>query len=585
MRGRVFTYEDKCKGCNKCISICPVDSANHVHLSFDGTRRVYVDSNYCIACGSCLTVCDHGARDYIDDSPAFFHALASREPITVVVAPAAQLHFKELRRLFGWLKAMGVSRIYDVSLGADIATWAYLKAMKALSLSSVIAQPCASIVNYIERYMPELLPSLAPIQSPLMCLATYLRQHEGVTGEIAFLSPCIAKAEEIRDPNTKDLVQYNVTFAKLADWMEARGIELSDFEETDFDGMPSGIGHVYSRPGGLGETVRVTNRELWIRQVETVEYVYPYLHEYLDRREQGQPLPELVDILNCYGGCNLGTGTRRDVAQDDVDAKTNAKKRQKAAEQITETAKGTLYAIQEYFDRELDWRDFRRDYTDRKLEHGFFTDEDLESTFLYLNKKTEMSRNINCHACGYGSCHRFAQALKLRINVRESCIDYERSKLKIDRLTTLLNYGGLEDAMELCFRRYRVEPYPLALIMMDVDDFKQVNDTYGHNVGDEALKAVAEAITKNLRAADIAGRRGGDEFMVILPDADEEDAHRIAERIRDSILRANVLPDGMHFSASAGIAQIIENDTPTFLFQRADKALYEAKKHKGTLRR
>ena len=55
MRGRVFTYEDKCKGCNKCISICPVDSANHVHLSFDGTRRVYVDSNYCIACGSCLT--------------------------------------------------------------------------------------------------------------------------------------------------------------------------------------------------------------------------------------------------------------------------------------------------------------------------------------------------------------------------------------------------------------------------------------------------------------------------------------------------------------------------------------------------
>ena len=120
--GRVFTYEEKCTGCNKCIEACPVDCANEAYLSKDGKRKVRVDDQYCIHCGACLGICDHGARDYEDDTEAFFHDLAAGQSISVIAAPAAQVNFEDAEHLFGWLKSKGVKHIYDVSMGADITT-------------------------------------------------------------------------------------------------------------------------------------------------------------------------------------------------------------------------------------------------------------------------------------------------------------------------------------------------------------------------------------------------------------------------------------------------------------------------------
>ena len=159
----IYTIEEKCTGCNKCINACPVDCANQVYRSYDGGLKVEVDPEYCISCGACIAACDHQARDYLDDTEQFFLDLAAGdEPMTVVAAPSAQVHFPELKNLFGWLKSLGVAGIYDVSFGADIATWAYLRAREASRLpASVIAQPCASVVKYCLRYATELLPALA----------------------------------------------------------------------------------------------------------------------------------------------------------------------------------------------------------------------------------------------------------------------------------------------------------------------------------------------------------------------------------------------------------------------------------------
>ena len=577
---RVFTIEEKCTGCNKCIAVCPVDCANQVYRAYDGARKIMVDNEYCIACGACLSVCDHQARDYADDTAAFLKDLEKRIPMTVVVAPAAQVHFAELQRLFGWLKYLGVEKIYDVSYGADLATWAYLRSREADKAPTSIGQSCSAIVNYCQRYMSELLPYLMPIQSPLLCLAIYLRRHLGLTGSIAFLSPCVAKAEEIVDANTENLVNYNVTFKKLQAKLVADEVDLSLYPALDFDGFPAGLGHVYSRPGGFTETIRATEPDIWIRQMESVDRVYPYLQEYWQRLQEGKPVPELLDVLNCSGGCNCGTGTRRNVAPDDMDAMTNAKKAKVRERTLKESAEGIVYSPHAYFDRHLDWRDFQRRYTAEPMASGKFVDEDLEPVFSFLHKKTPQSRNINCHACGYGDCKRFAQALKLAMNVPESCIDYQRSVLKMDMLTGLLNHGGLGEAMENVLRWYRAEPIDLSLIMMDVDDFKSVNDRFGHDVGDVALQTVARAIERNLRATDYAGRWGGDEYMIILPNTSKEAAMTVAERIRQDIAASDVLPGGARFTSSAGIAAAQKGDSSVEFFQRADQALYEAKKHK-----
>ena len=578
---RVFTIEEKCTGCNKCIAACPVDCANQVYKAYDGTRKIKVDNDYCIHCGACLKACDHGARDYVDSTEDFFRDLTigRNGPFTVVAAPAAQINFPDMGRVFGWLKALGVKNIYDVSFGADITTWAYLKAKKELNINSMIAQPCPSIVNYCERYLPELIDSLAPIQSPLMCLAIYLRRYLGIEGQIAFLSPCIAKSEEINDPNTENLVQYNVTFAKLNQKIKKDNVNLGKYSSKSFDGLPSGIGHVYSRPGGLLETVHLTDKHIWAREIHSPGKVYKYLQDYHRRKLENKPLPELVDILNCEGGCNWGTGTSVKVDIDDIDHMTNIKKRAKEVAMLREKDGEKEYQPNKYFDENLHWKDFKRNYANRNV-HGFFRDNNLDDVFKLLHKNTPESRNINCYACGYSHCKRFAQAVKRGINVPDSCIDYERNLLKIDRLTNLLNHGEMEESMTRFTNWHRMAPFDLVIIMMDIDDFKHINDTFGHDVGDLALKSVSDIIRMHTRPSDFPGRWGGDEFMLILPHTNVEKAKEIAQNIQQSIINAKVLPDGEGFTSSMGLSPAKVGDKSLDLFRRADHGLYLAKEHK-----
>ena len=112
---------------------------------------------------------------------------------------------------------MGAKRIIGVSFGADITTWAYINYITKNQFTGGISQPCPAVVNYIEMYAPELLPKLMPVHSPMMCAAIYAKKYLHITDKLAFISPCIAKKNEIFDPDTDGYVSYNVTFDHLMD--------------------------------------------------------------------------------------------------------------------------------------------------------------------------------------------------------------------------------------------------------------------------------------------------------------------------------------------------------------------------------
>ncbi len=155
-----------------------------------------------------------------------------------------------------------------------------------------------------------------------------------------------------------------------------------------------------------------------------------------------------------------------------------------------------------------------------------------------------------------------------------------RAAARIDPLTGILNHGAMQAALGEEVARAARAGTPLSVLMLDVDHFKRVNDTHGHIVGDMVLKRVAGALRSHSRPYDRVCRYGGDEFVVLLPAADMEDAVLAARRIRVGVgaAVADLAHLGIDVAVSAGVAQWREGSPPSALLQAADRALLDAKR-------
>lgn len=147
----------------------------------------------------------------------------------------------------------------------------------------------------------------------------------------------------------------------------------------------------------------------------------------------------------------------------------------------------------------------------------------------------------------------------------------------IDDLTRLPNKRSIQEHLVREFNRAKRKGSPLSVAVMDLDDFKWINDTYGHLVGDRILREFASILRKNLRVTDIVGRFGGDELIIIMPETDLKMAINTVERLRRVIESATFKPVG-NLTVSVGVTELREGDTPEELLRRADEKLYQAKR-------
>lgn len=150
---------------------------------------------------------------------------------------------------------------------------------------------------------------------------------------------------------------------------------------------------------------------------------------------------------------------------------------------------------------------------------------------------------------------------------------------RTDSLTACLNRGAFTSKVSTLLAQ-RTADASGALLMIDADNFKSINDMYGHVSGDEALAIIARSIRSVLRSSDLVGRMGGEEFAVFLPDVDFRDTEVICERIRRSVFLANFVPEGSPHTLSVSIGGAVFTGQACFdhLFRVADERLYDAKK-------
>ncbi|WP_041611166.1 [Fe-Fe] hydrogenase large subunit C-terminal domain-containing protein [Treponema primitia] len=429
MRPIIKVLEDKCINCHRCIMVCPVKMCNN------GSGAI-VDhhSDLCIGCGECITVCSHGARIGIDDFDAFMADLKKGVKIVAIVAPAAAASFEgKYLELNGLLKSLGVKAVFDVSFGAELTVKSYLDYMKKKNPLTVISQPCPTLVSFIEMYRPELIPYLAPADSPMMHMMKAIKKYypQYADCKIAAISPCYSKRREFDACGIGD---YNVTFNSLQDWLDRTRDTITHYKAEDYDNPPAERAVLFSSPGGLMRTVQRYDKDInsKTRKIEGSPEVYHYM-AYLSEaiRKSNGPVFKLIDCLNCAMGCNGGPGTgNRGKHLDDVEYLIEQRQMETRKKYQPKNIFQKLFArnkLEKLLDKYWEEGLYSRSYTDRSaIFKQMVIDpapQQIQAVFTRMHK-TGDSDILNCGACGYRNCEQMAVAIINGLNKMENCRHY-----------------------------------------------------------------------------------------------------------------------------------------------------------------
>jgi diguanylate cyclase (GGDEF)-like protein len=169
-----------------------------------------------------------------------------------------------------------------------------------------------------------------------------------------------------------------------------------------------------------------------------------------------------------------------------------------------------------------------------------------------------------------------SQAAPVLGNLRN--LEIAERRAATDALTGLPNARAVRDTAKRMVAHANRSESPLAVALLDLDHFKGINDTYGHGAGDEVLAIAAEVMRTSLRESDFVGRYGGEEFLLLLPDSDVDDAVVLLEKLREAIAQISVISVDRAITASIGVASLPEDGSDSdSLIRTADRALYAAK--------
>lgn len=443
----ITVNSDNCIGCNKCVKVCPIKIANKTVLK-EGTDDQFiteVNPDKCINCGECVKACKHNARGYVDHSEKFFKMFESGEALNIIVAPAIKTAFPHnvWKHMLQWFKDNGNVKIYDVSLGADICTWAYNDYMKNNPGSKIISQPCPAIVNYIEKYQPKLIMKLAPVHSPASCLAVYLKKYHNYEANkpIVLFSPCIAKTSEAIQYNT---FNFNVTFDSLKKYFANKGLDFDNLgvSKFEFNANPGILGQLFPRPGGLKDNILALQPHLVVRTSEGPQHVYKRLERYVEVSENRRP--DILDVLNCQYGCNQGTASIEENSLADIESYMDE------LEIVAQKSRGWLLGkdkVYKRFDKMFDIKDFRCTYKNQFELMPKPSEKDIEQIFDSMLKTTSETRSIDCNSCGYDTCHEMACMIYQGYNVKNNCVYYMKNRLNAQLVDIKDLHGMLENEL------------------------------------------------------------------------------------------------------------------------------------------
>ena len=545
-----------CVACLACVRVCPTDA---IAVAGDEPLLLQVVDEACIRCGQCVPACPHGAVK-VNGEIGRALAIASQGDGVLILSPESVAHFYPAtpEQLINACYAAGFRAVTRGVIGDELVAAEYLKLWEEEPWGTLIRSTDPVVVETVRSRYPELVPYLAPVTVPAVAEARYLRAQHGSGLKIAFAGIC-------PPVNSPDL-DAAITFGDLEQLFQIRGVSVLS-QPTLFQRVPEERRRHLSAAGGMPlallEEARYSSRSFRkIRGLDALKAVARAVS--VDRLDLG-----FVDILSNEGALDHPLSGpqeelywRRELLRS-VEA---PRSHNPVLDGAVVASVGATFAIKQ-----------------RRVQ----ADPDVVAGILSAIGRGPNGRPWDCRACGFETCQRFAEAASLGRASMRQCGPYQERRAEeaqraaaVDTMTGLSTYRVLRDRLAFEVERGKRSNEGFAVLFLDLDRFKDVNDQYGHEAGNDILRAVAGEIRNAVRASDVAARYGGDEFVVILTRTDLQGGARVAEALRagiEGVGRRLGYPPGL-ITVSVGLAEFNPQEpSEGDLLVAADRALYRAK--------
>ena len=567
---------ERCVACLACVRVCPTDAitvtgeasapasaaaagAPPSAVSPRGLPLLQVQDEHCIRCGECYAVCPHDAVAVTGQLGRALTVAASGEGALILSAEAAA-HFYPAtpEQVVNACYQAGFRTVTRGVIGDELVAAEYLRLWEEEGWGTMIRSTDPVVVDAIRTQYPELVPYMAPVTVPAVAEARYLRGQYGDRLQVAFAGVCL--------PAGYPELDAVITFADLEQIFRIRGVSVLT-QAPHFLRVPEERRRHLSAAGGMPlallEEFRHSSPRF--RKLRGLASLRPLARAVsAERRDLG-----FVDLLSNEGLLDhpvSGPAEELYWRRAVVASTEPPRSRYPIVDRTVVASVGATFDIRA-----------------RPPE----VNPEAVAAILETIGPAPDGTPWDCGACGFETCRRFAEVASLgRASLRQCTPYLERRATEaqrdaaVDTLTGLSTYRVLRDRLAFEIERSKRNGETFAVLFLDLDRFKQVNDTFGHEAGNDILRHVSSEIRHAVRASDVASRYGGDEFVVILTRTDLTGAERVAEAIRagiEGVGRRLGYPPGT-ITVSVGLAEFDPRQPGAGdLLVEADRALYRAK--------
>jgi iron only hydrogenase large subunit-like protein len=501
--------DEKCRNSYSCVRVCPVNAIevkpNKVHP--------YILPERCIGCGLCYVSCTPHAIAFRDSREEVKSLLSSGRKTAALIEPSIASEFDDItdyRKFVAMIRSLGFDYVHEDSFGVDLIGAAYAKLFSKAEGKYLITANCPAIVNLIEKFHPEIVPSLAPLVSPMIATAMVVKELYGQDVATVQIGPCIDAKDEALQYDSGRLIDGVLTFVELRQLFDEFKIQERLVKMSDFDPPYGYWGALYPLPAGIIQAGGI-KRDMVSSGVITADGKEDILEAINDFDKYIDTINHHFNLFFCHG-CMLGPGME----------KHNERYRRRAlVRRYAEKRAGKLDKI--LWQKNIDkWSklDFSRTFTpdDQRIPEP---PEEAIIEVLKIIGKDNPEEEINCGACGYPSCREFASTVAKGLAIPEMCHTFNLRN-KQEYIETLRQTNrklaetkkALKESEELARREKEVaqsasdmmnnmlEKLPTGVVIVDNNlKILHSNQSFINIIGEDA-KAISDVIP-GLAGADI----------------------------------------------------------------------------------